>query len=56
MGKNSFEQIRMNFVNEKIRQFSKKRLIKDEVNWYAQEGINIPQIDLLDNGNIIAII
>lgn len=54
-GKNSFEQICINFVNEKIRQFSTKRLIKDELYWYAQEGISVPHIDLLDNANIIGI-
>lgn len=51
--KNSFEQICINFVNEKIRQFSTNRLIKEEMDWYENDGIKIPQIDFLDNRNVI---
>ncbi|XP_031633965.1 myosin heavy chain 95F-like, partial [Contarinia nasturtii] len=53
MGQNSFEQICINFVNEKIRNFSTNRLIKAELDWYKSENLDIPQIDFLDNQNII---
>lgn len=53
MGKNSFEQICINFVNEKVRQFTTNRLIIEEIDWYKFEGLEIPQIDFLDNQNVI---
>lgn len=51
---NCFEQICINFVNEKIRKFSTNRLIKEEVDWYESEGLSLPQIGFLDNQNIIS--
>lgn len=50
---NSFEQMRINFINEKFRQFSTTRLIKEEIEWYKIEGLEIPVIDFLDNQNVI---
>lgn len=49
MGKNSFEQICINYLNEKLRQFATKCLIKDELDWYEAEGLNAPKIGFLDN-------
>lgn len=51
--KNSLEQICINFTNEKIRQFSTNRLIKEELDFYEKDGLKIPQIDFLDNQNVI---
>lgn len=43
----------MNFVNEKIREFCTNRLIEEEMNFYKEEGVDIPHIDFLDNRHII---
>lgn len=53
MGKNSFEQISINFVNEKIRNFCTSRLITDEIKWHNSEGLDIPKISFLDNQSVI---
>lgn len=53
MGINSFEQICINFVNERIREFCTHRLIREEADWYKREGMDVPEIEFLDNKNII---
>lgn len=53
IGKNLFEQLCINFVNEKVREFCTNRLIEEEMNWYKGEGLDIPQINFLDNRQII---
>lgn len=53
MGQNSFEQLCINYINEKIQQFCIRRLIKDELEWYNNEGICIPTISFLDNEKIL---
>lgn len=53
IGKNCFEQICINFVNEKMRQFCTKTLITDEISWYSQEGLEPPQIGFLDNKPVL---
>lgn len=50
---NSFEQICINFINEKFRQFSTNRLIKEEIEWHKIEDLELPEIDFLDNQNVI---
>lgn len=53
IGQNSFEQLCINFINEKVRKFATNRLIADEILWYKMEGIDIPQNEFLDNQNVI---
>lgn len=53
MGRNSFEQLCINFVNEKVYQFCTRRLIKDELDWYNIEGISIPNVEFLHNEDIL---
>lgn len=36
-----------------MRQFSTSRLIKEELEWYKMEHLEMPQIDFLDNQNVI---
>lgn len=59
MGKNSFEQLNINYVNEKLRQFTTTRLIIDEIDYYESKGLEAPEIEYLDNvevlGNLILI-
>lgn len=53
MGQNSFEQMCINFVNEKVTQFCTRRLIKDELSWYSSERIVMPKIEFLDNQDVL---
>lgn len=53
IGNNSFEQLCINFLNEKIREFSTERLITAELEWYKMDGLEVPHIDFLNNANII---
>lgn len=53
MGNNSFEQLCINFLNEKIREFSTNRLITEELDWYRMDGLEVPHIDFLNNQNIV---
>lgn len=55
MGENSFEQLCINFLNEKLREFTTKRLIKEEMEYYTLEQVEVPQIDFLDNKYVIGI-
>lgn len=43
----------INYINERVRQFSTNRLITDELHWYKMECIEVPQVDFLDNKNVI---
>lgn len=50
---NHFEQLCINFVNEKIQQMFVKRMIKNEEEWYASENLELPKIQFLDNSSIL---
>lgn len=50
---NSFEQLSINFMNEKVCEFANNRLIEEEVQFYKMEGLEIPQINFLSNENVI---
>lgn len=52
-GENSFEQICINYVNETIQQFCIRKLIKDELEWYAADSIDMSEVVFLDNENIL---
>lgn len=51
--KNFFEQMCINYVNEKIQQMFVKIMLKDEEKWYASECVEIPKIPFLDNSPIL---
>lgn len=53
VGKNSLEQMSINFVNETLRQFSTDRLIREELKYYKSEGLETPQVGFLDNGPVL---
>lgn len=52
-GENSFEQICINYINETIQQFCIRKLIKEELEWYAADSIDMPEVEFLDNENIL---
>lgn len=36
-----------------MQQFCTQKLIKDELEWYASEGLDLPKISLFDNNHIL---
>lgn len=53
-GQNCFEQLCINYINEKVQQFWMRKQIKDELDWYAVDGIHIPDVNFLDNRTILS--
>lgn len=53
MGQNSFEQLCINYINETVQQFCIRKQIKEELEWYAIDGVHIPEVKLLDNRTIL---
>lgn len=52
-GNNHFEQLCINFINEKVQQMFVKIMLKNEEEWYASESLEIPKIQFLDNDPIL---
>lgn len=50
---NSFEQFCINYCNEKLQQFFNERILKEEQNIYAKEGLGLRKIDFIDNQDCI---
>uniref|UniRef100_A0A914ELL3 Myosin motor domain-containing protein n=1 Tax=Acrobeloides nanus TaxID=290746 RepID=A0A914ELL3_9BILA len=50
---NSFEQFCINYCNEKLQQFFNDRILKQEQELYAKEGLNVPRIEYTDNQDCI---
>lgn len=51
--KNNFEQLHINYVNEKLHQHFNRHLFKLEQEEYTREGIDWTQVDLKDNQECI---
>ncbi|VDK61597.1 unnamed protein product [Onchocerca ochengi] len=50
---NSFEQFCINYCNEKLQNFFNDRILKQEQELYAKEGLNVGRIDYSDNDDCI---
>ena len=50
---NSFEQFCINYCNEKLQQFFNDRILRQEQDLYAKEGLNVPRIEFADNQDCI---
>ncbi|VDL74370.1 unnamed protein product [Nippostrongylus brasiliensis] len=50
---NSFEQFCINYCNEKLQNFFNERILKQEQELYADEGLNVPRIEYSDNHDCI---
>lgn len=53
MDQNSFEQICINYINETVQQFCIRKLIKDDLEWYALDGVHISDVNFLDNKPVL---
>lgn len=56
LGDNSFEQLCINYTNERLQQQFNDRIFASEQELYAQEGINWTIITYRDNQNVIDLI
>lgn len=50
---NQFDQLCINYINERMQQFFVQRMIIEESSWYEREGVNVPSIPFFDNGQIL---
>lgn len=50
---NNFEQLCINYANEKIQAFCTQRLIDEEKDWYNKEGILVPDFSFISNDDIV---
>lgn len=52
-GRNHFEQLCINYANEKIQQFFIEHMLRDEQKWYKDEKLDVPDIPYFDNIQIL---
>lgn len=51
---NSFDQLCINFINEKAQNFTINRLMDSEIRYHHTQNLEMPQIDYLDNEPILS--
>ncbi|XP_033731954.1 uncharacterized protein LOC117321593 [Pecten maximus] len=50
---NSLEQICVNLINERLQNFTSKKIVDSEMSIYKEEGIKIPDIDFRNNDEVL---
>lgn len=50
---NHFEQLCINFINEKVQQTFVVLMLKSEQEWYSRECLEVPRIEFFDNHMIL---
>ncbi|XP_037837606.1 unconventional myosin-VI-like [Kryptolebias marmoratus] len=53
---NSFEQLCINFANEKLQQFFNERILKEEQELYQREGLGVNEVHYVDNQDCIDLV
>ncbi|KAJ8026463.1 Unconventional myosin-VI [Holothuria leucospilota] len=53
---NSYEQFCINYCNEKLQQFFNQRVLKEEQELYAKEGLGVNEVTYVDNQDCIDLI
>lgn len=50
---NSFDQLCINYINERFQQYFIELMLKREKQWYDREGLDVPFVPFFDNSHII---
>lgn len=50
---NCFEQLCINYTNERLHQFFAQTMLKNEQEWHKKENINVPKFEYFDNSHIV---
>lgn len=50
---NTFDQICINYVNERIQNLFVKLMLSTEKQWYESQALDVPFVEFFDNSNII---
>lgn len=53
---NTFDQLCINYTNERMQNLFVTRKISDEKHWYNSQGLDIPFVEFFDNSCIIGMI
>lgn len=50
---NTFDQLCINYVNERLQQFFIQKVLLDEKQWYEIQGVDFPKIPLFNNYEVV---
>lgn len=50
---NTFDQLCINYANERIQQYFVDRMLLKEKQWYDNQGLDINFVPFLNNSNIV---
>lgn len=52
---NCFEQLCINYTNERLQQHFVQKMLTIEEEWYSKDGLDVPKIPFFDNIDIIGL-
>ena len=52
---NTFDQLCMNYINERIQNLFVDIMLKKEKQWYDSQSLDVPFVEFFDNTDIIGI-
>lgn len=50
---NTFEQLCINYVNERVQSFYVHIKLSEEKQWYVKQGLDVPFVEFFDNSHIV---